>query len=307
MSFEDSYLSIKNIVKNDLNVLESDMLKILSSENPLDKYLSEFLMNSAKRLRPLLALLFLNSINKKVTKSQLDVLLAVELIHNATLIHDDVIDKADKRRDKDSFNAKFDDNLAVVAGDYLLSIAMEKIISTDSIEVLKIFASALKMTCKGEIDQYFSKFAIPNIDEYIEKSKNKTALLFEVALSGVLLLDDSLNDDLKKSAKSFAENFGIAFQIRDDIRNVLNCDKIVNPDISLGIYTAPVIFAYQENNMILESKNIFASLKATKGIEKAKSLMDNYFDKSLLIIEKQSDNPYKKAIYELVELLRNSL
>lgn len=307
MSFEDNYLSIKNIVKNDLNVLESEMLDLFLGENPLDAYLSEFLTRSAKRLRPVLALLFLHSLGKKINKSQLDVLLAVELIHNATLIHDDVIDKADKRRDKDSFNAQFDDNLAVVAGDYLLSIAMEKIISTDSIEVLKIFASALKMTCRGEINQYFSKFTVPTLDEYIEKSKNKTALLFQVAISGALMLDETCSNDLKNSAQVFSENFGIAFQIRDDIKNVLNYAKIENPDIALGIYTAPVIFAHQENKSILESENIFSDIKEAEGIEKAKILMDNYFYKSLSIIENQQDNSYKKAIYELIELLRDSL
>lgn len=307
MSFDNNYCNIKNIVKNDLNVLETEILNILSGENPLDKYLSEFLTGSAKRLRPLLGLLFLNCFNLEINDSQRKVLLAVELIHNASLIHDDVIDKAEKRRDKESFNSKFDENLAVVAGDYLLSIAMEKIIATNSIEVLKLFASALKTTCKGEINQYFSKFSIPTIDEYIEKSKNKTALLFQAGVLGALMLSENYDEKLKKSAEEFSQNFGIAFQIRDDIKNVLNSENIVNPDISLGIYTAPVIFAHQENKNILESKNISSAIKETKGIENAKILMDNYFNKSLSVIENQTENHYKKAIYELVELLRDSL
>lgn len=307
MSFDNKYYNIKCIVENDLNVLETEILNIFSGENPLDKYLSEFLTSSAKRLRPLLGLLFLNCFNLKINNNQRNVLLAVELIHNASLIHDDVIDKAKKRRDKESFNSKFDENLAVVAGDYLLSIAMEKIIDTNSIEVLKLFASALKTTCKGEINQYFSKFMIPTIDEYIEKSKNKTALLFQAGVLGALLLSENYNEELKKYAEEFSQNFGIAFQIRDDIKNVLNSENIVNPDISLGIYTAPVIFAHQENKNILESKNIASAVKETKGIENAKILMDNYFNKSLSIIENQKENPYKKAIYELIELLRDSL
>lgn len=307
MSFDNKYYNIKNIVINDLNVLETEILNIFSGENPLDKYLSEFLTGSAKRLRPLLSLLFLNCFDMKINDSQRNVLLAVELIHNATLIHDDVIDKAEKRREKESFNSKFDENLAVVAGDYLLSIAMEKIIATNSIEVLKLFASALKITCKGEINQYFSKFTISTIDEYIEKSKNKTALLFQAGVLGTILLSENYDEKLKKSADEFSQNFGIAFQIRDDIKNVLNSENIVNPDITLGIYTAPVIFAHQENKNILKSENIASAIKETKGIEKAKILMDNYFNKSLSVIENQTKNPYKKAIYELVELLRDSL
>lgn len=307
MSFDDKYYNIRSIVKNDLNILESEIAKMFSGTNPLDEFLSDFLLSSAKRLRPLLGFLFLGCFNIKINQAQRDVLLAVELIHNASLIHDDVIDKAEKRRDKDSFNTKFDENLAVVAGDYLLSLALEKIINTNSIDVLKIFTSALKITCKGEINQYFSKFNLPTIEEYIEKSKNKTALLFQAGVLGALLLIDDYDKNLEKSAVEFSQNFGIAFQIRDDIKNVLNSDNIVNNDVSLGIYTAPVIFAHQENVNILEEKNIISAIKETKGIEKAKVLMDNYFYKSLSAIEQQIDNPYKKAISELIELLRDSL
>lgn len=307
MSFDKKYLNIKDIVKNDLNIIETEMLKMFSGESPLDNYLSDYLTRSAKRLRPILGLLFLNCFGIKINQAQRDVLFAVELIHNATLIHDDVIDKADKRRDKDSFNTKFDENLAVIAGDYLLSIAMEKIIRTNSIEMLKLFTSALKKTCKGEINQYFSKFNVPSIDEYIEKSKNKTALLYQAGVLGAVLLSDNCDKELEKFAEEFSQNFGIAFQIRDDIKNVLNTENIVNSDISTGIYTAPVIFAYQENKNILESENIVSLIKEAKGIENAKILMDNYFYKSLCVIENQIDNPYKKAIYELVELLRDSL
>lgn len=307
MSFDDKYSSIKDVVKNDLNVLESDIKKLFSNDNQLDEYLSDFLTNSAKRLRPVLGFLFLNCFNLKINQAQRDVLLAVELIHNASLIHDDVIDKAEKRRNKDSFNAKFDENLAVVAGDYLLSIAMEKIIETKSLEVLKIFTSALKTTCKGEINQYFSKFRLPTIDEYIEKSKNKTALLFQASVLGALLLSDDYDKNLEKTAVEFSQNFGIAFQIRDDIKNILNSNNIVNCDVSLGIYTAPIIFAHQENNNILEQENIISAIKDTKGIENAKILMDNYFYKSRCVIDNQIGNTYKKAIYELIELLRDSL
>lgn len=304
MTFEDVYSLIKSTVKTDLDFLENEMQNLFTNPNPLNDELSNFLTAPAKRLRPLLGLLFLKCLFNNINPKQYDVLLAVELIHNATLIHDDVIDKAEKRRKQKTLNIKFDNSLAVVAGDYLLSIAMEKVINTNSIEVIKICTSALKSTCMGEINQYFAKFQITSIEDYIEKSREKTALLFEIAvLGGLFLSEKPLEKNIKQIAIDFAQNFGIAFQIRDDLINVLNAEN----DINSGIYTAPVIFASQENKNILKCENILEEIKTTKGIEKTKDLMDNYFNKAISAIKTLENNTYKKAILELIELLRASL
>jgi geranylgeranyl pyrophosphate synthase len=336
MTFEQKYSLIKETVASDLDFLENEIQKLFVGANPLDKDLSAFLTAPAKRLRPLLGLLFLKALFGKINPKQYDVLLAVELIHNATLIHDDVIDKAEKRRKQETLNVKFDNNLAVVAGDYLLSVAMEKVINTNSVDVIKICTAALKSTCLGEINQYFTKFQITSLEQYIEKSRGKTALLFEISILGGLILNDTEPlvealfpsplageggtsargtsgrnsgegyipfENLKNIAKDFAQNFGIAFQIRDDLINVLNAEN----DISSGIYTAPVIFASQENENILKNETIIEEIKKTKGIEKTKILMDNYFDKAISVIEILEDNSYKKAILELVDLLKTSL
>ena len=308
MKFEEKYKKIKNFVKKDLNTLEKGIKSLFKNTNPLNKELQAFLTVSGKRLRPLLGILFLKNIFNELNQKQVDVLLAVELIHNATLIHDDVIDKAETRRKHETLNIKFDDNLAVIAGDYLLSIAMEKIINIGSTNIIKLFTSTLKSTCLGEINQYFSKFKITSIEEYIEKSRNKTALLFEIGiLSGLLLSEKSTDENLKQIASDFSQNFGIAFQIRDDLINILNAETISNNDIKAGIYNAPIIFARQENKNILQEKNILKAIKNTKGIEKTKDLMDNYFNNSISAIEKLKETVYKKNITELIELLRTSL
>lgn len=302
--FEQAYSRINETVKGDLDFLEKEIQGLFANRNPLEKDLSNFLAAPAKRLRPLLGLLFLRALFGEINPKQYDVLLAVELIHNATLIHDDVIDKAEKRREQDTLNVKFDNELAVIAGDYLLSVAMEKVINTNSVEVIKICTSALKSTCMGEINQYFTRHQVTSIEQYIEKSREKTALLFEISVLGALLLSEKqVDENLKKTAKDFARNFGIAFQIRDDLINVLNTQN----DISSGIYTAPVIFAVEENENILKSENILEEIKKTKGIEKTKILMDNYFNNSVSAIQSFEDNVYKRALFDLIELLRTSL
>jgi len=308
MSFENKYKKITGLVREDLNILEQNIKNLFEDTNPLCQDLSNFLTAPAKRLRPLLGILFLKNIFNKINSKQSNILLAVELIHNATLIHDDVIDQAEKRRKQETLNVKFDNNLAVIAGDFLLSIAMEKVINANSVDVIKLCTSALKSTCLGEINQYFSKFKITSIDEYIEKSREKTALLFEIGiLSGLLLSEKSFDNNLKQTAIDFSQNFGIAFQIRDDLINILNADCLSNNDVISGIYTAPIIFASQENENILKEKNILISINNTRGIEKTKDLMDNYFNNSISAIENLEENVYKKTILELIELLRVNL
>lgn len=308
MDFEKKYNEIKKLVKDDLFFLEKEIKATFKNKTPLDKELSEFLTAPSKRLRPLLGFLFLRSIFNDISDKQKNILLAVELIHNATLIHDDVIDEAQKRRKQETINTKFDNNLAVIAGDLLLSVAMEKIISTNSVDVLKICTSALKATCIGEINQYFSKYKITDLNEYIEKSKNKTALLFEIGiLSGLMLSKKNDDKKLKDTAIDFAQNFGIAFQIRDDLINILNSDNISNHDFETGVYTAPVIYAHQENKNILKENNILKAIRNTQGIEKTKILMDNYFNNSISAIKNIEDNVYKKGMLDLIELLRISL
>lgn len=308
MDFEKNYNGIKKLVKDDLDFLEKGIKQTFIKKTPLDNELLSFLTAPSKRLRPVLGFLFLRSLFNDISIEQKNIFLAVELIHSATLIHDDVIDKAKKRRNQETLNVKFDNNIAVVIGDLLLSVAMEKIISTNSIEVLEICTSALKATCMGEINQYFAKYKITEIDDYIKKSKDKTALLFEIGILSSLCLNNKYKDmELKKAAKKFAQNFGIAFQIRDDLINLLNSDNLSNHDFESGIYTAPIIFAYQENKKILNEKNILEAIKNTRGIEKTKILMDNYFDNSILAIENIKNSIYKKGILELIELLRISV
>lgn len=305
MDFNSEYEDIKNIVKDDLIKIEKDILDLFTDNTPLHQELLSYLTAPAKRLRPLLGLLYLKSIFGEVNQKQLDVLLAVELIHNATLIHDDVIDEAQSRRKRETINFKFDNNLAVIAGDFLLSVAMEKIINVNSIEIIKICTQALKSTCSGEINQYFNKYKITSIDEYINKSKEKTALLFKIGiLSGLYLANVKPNEKILQSAVDFSENFGIAFQIRDDLLNIQNSDFENINDANLGIYNAPVIFACEENSKILDSSDIINEIKKTKGIEKTKDLMDNYFSESICEIEPIGDNMYKKNIIRLVKVLK---
>ena len=253
-------------------------------QEPLKSKLFELLNAPSKHIRPLVSFLYLKALGEKIDDAQVLYQSAIELVHNASLIHDDVIDDSKVRRSLPTLNSQFGNKLAVMTGDYLLSRAMQKVLDIGNLELVKLFSDTLEVMSSGEISQHFGKFQIPTIEEYIKKSEQKTAKLFETAICGSLLVAKSNNDGL-----DFAKSFGIAFQIRDDL---INC-KTTNTDISDGIYTAPVIFS--------------GDTKVTSdAIEKTKSLLNNYIDEALKRLSKIDENEYKLALVELLELMRDA-
>ncbi len=289
MAFIEEYSKIKELVKDDLYQIENNLIDFYCGDEDLQRNILEIIKAPSKRLRPVLGLLYLKMYGVEINHQHLDILSAVEIIHNATLIHDDVIDKASVRRNHVTLNENFDNSLAVVSGDFLLSIAIQKLLNVKSFEILSLFNIAIKKMSLGEINQYFNKFKITDFDEYLDKCKYKTAELFMAGLESVAILSD-LD---RNSAKDFAKRFGITFQIRDDLLNITesNSDKPSHNDIEDGIYTAPVIFAKDLNNI-------------NYGIEKTKELLDNYFNRVKKCLDKAPDNEYKQAIIGLLDLLK---
>ncbi len=288
MTFKEKYKEITTLIKEDLYKIENNLTDFYCGSDDLQENLLKIIKAPSKRIRPVLAILYLKMYGVEITTQHIDIQSAVELIHNATLIHDDVIDKSSKRRNQSTLNEKFDNSLAVVTGDFLLSIAIQKLLSIKSFNCLNFFNIAIKRMCLGEINQYFNRFKITDFDEYIEKCKYKTAELFMASLtSSAEVAGLDIN-----SAKDFAKRFGIAFQIRDDLMNLTetNADKPSKNDIENGIYTAPVIFAKGTDNI-------------EYGIEKTVELLDNYFSRVKKCLNKAPDNEYKEAIFKLIDIL----
>lgn len=283
MNFQKKYNNILNYEQENIKLVLKNMMFGIVVQEPLKSKLFELLNAPSKHIRPLVSFLYLKTLGEKIDDAQVLYQSAIELVHNASLIHDDVIDDSKVRRSLPTLNSQFGNKLAVMTGDYLLSRAMQKVLDIGNLELVKLFSDTLEVMSSGEISQHFGKFQIPTIEEYIKKSEQKTAKLFETAICGSLLVAKSNNDGL-----DFAKNFGIAFQIRDDL---INC-KTTNTDISDGIYTAPVIFS--------------GDTKVTSdAIEKTKSLLNNYIDEALKCLSKIDENEYKLALVELLELMRD--
>ena len=180
--FNEKYKKIKNLCIDKIKKIEENMILAVKTREPLESHIVDFLNAPSKRIRLVLGILFLLSNDCEITDSQLELLCAIELVHSASLIHDDIIDEGDLRRGKKSIYKEFGNKLGVISGDYLLSLAMEKISNLENSHILKIFSKTLKQMCIGEINQNFDRYKIGTIEDYIEKSKNKTAFLFETTL-----------------------------------------------------------------------------------------------------------------------------
>ncbi len=289
MEFKEKYEQIRQVVSDELYKVENNLTDFYCGNDKLQESLVGIIKAPSKRIRPLVALLYLKMYGAEITPAQIEIQSAVELIHNTTLIHDDVIDKSDKRRNHKTLNEEFDNSLAVVTGDFLLTSAIKKLLNIKSFDILELFNIAIKKMSIGEIKQYYDKFILTDFDEYLDRCRYKTAELFIASIVSAAMV---ANLDTN-SAKDFAKRFGISFQIRDDLLNLISAeeDKPKNNDIEEGIYTAPMIFAKDVKNLEF-------------GIEKTKELLDNYINRVKKCLDKAPENEYKQALIRLLDLLK---
>ena len=280
--FKDEYAKIYKNIEPEIKLVKEELVKKINIEKGLQDKLFELLQAPSKHIRTVVSFLYLKALGLEINEKQIIYQSAIELVHNASLIHDDIIDESKTRRTIETINHEFGNKLAVITGDFLLSVALKKIRTLKQSEIIDMFAQTLDDMCQGEIRQQFSKFKISTIEEYIKKTELKTAKLFETAICGSLIIAQS---DIQ--AKNFANYFGIAFQIRDDLINI----KTSKTDIKDGIYTAPVILSSNTENF-------------ETGIEKTEILLNNYIDKTKKELSVLPENNYKNTLINLVELLK---
>lgn len=287
-------------------VLNEYLVNSLSdNNNHIADDIIDYLTAKSKRIRPMLVFLFTKALNLEITEKIYHLACAVELIHNATLVHDDILDNADTRRGKVSLNYKLGNNLSVLAGDILLSAALKELAKCGNLEVIDTFAHSLYLMCRGEINQNYTIGKMPAMEEYIKKSEYKTAQLFKASLTSLFIIE---NLPQKDQIYDFAENFGIAFQIKDDLLNILQTDKTkpIMSDVHNKIYTAPVMFLNEDKGSVEDlSENEITDLLLSdkKYINKTIDLIKEYACRAIEAIDFIDDNQYKQEIITLTQNL----
>jgi len=201
--FSKNYNNIIKLVENDFSRLETffenhfELQKTESNKNHIIPIVKDYFSTKGKRIRSAMIFLLTRAFDKEIDKDTIKLALAQEFIHNATLIHDDIIDCSVARRGKKTLNFEHDSKLAVLAGDYLLTEAMKLLYSFESEakyeKIRHLHTQCLSEIVCGELTQYFHRFKILPIEQYVEKSKAKTAKLFEAGLTSVCLKNEQNN------------------------------------------------------------------------------------------------------------------
>lgn len=272
------------------------------------------LLSGGKRLRPML--LILSSMFGEYSREKVfPVAAAIETLHTATLVHDDIIDNAETRRGEPSVSAKHGINLAVYTGDYLLVKAV-LLLSEAGLpaEKLKEVARALQMVCIGEVEQYMGRHKMPTPRQYLKRIMRKTGILLSASCA-LGAFSTGCSDEQVKLLGRFGMYYGTAFQIRDDLLDLeATADGIGKPvinDLREGIATIPVIMAARrDENLRRQMKDFFAgtgnarqiisNTLAAGGTEEARRLKEKYADKSLKLLKYFPQTEHRNALEESV-------
>ena len=301
----NSYFQLKNSVENQLMLVEEKIKSKLDSNVELVKKMTDYHLNTGgKRLRALLTLG--SSKLCGYTKGTRDINLAacVELIHAATLMHDDVIDNGSIRRGKKTPNKIWGNHSSVLAGDYLLSRCFEMMVEDGNIEVLKLLSSTSSIIAQGEILQLQHRGEVDMLEEtYLKIISSKTAELFAAATKVGAILSEMKTKE-KEALEFYGRNLGLTFQIADDTLDYNSELKLFGKNIGQDFYegkiTLPIILLFQKAN-----KDEKETLKETFAKEERNQNDLNY---TLSLIKKYDiiNSCYQKAKH-YINLSSNSL
>ncbi|CAL8072813.1 unnamed protein product [Orchesella dallaii] len=316
-------------IHEDMEDLFVEIRKELQGRDPeLCKVAEYYFDGQGKAIRPMIAIIMARAINAHLQGSsqsfllpqQKKLALVTEMIHTATLVHDDVIDRSNKRRGKPSVNALFGERRTIVGGDYVLAKAGAMVARLNSDEVTEILAQVLEDLVHGEFMQMDSsgdnseRFA-----HYIGKTFNKTASLMAYSCKGVAILGGS-DDSLAEKAFQYGKHLGIAFQLVDDLLDFVSSTaemgKPVAADLQLGLATAPVLFAAQkfpELNPLIERRfsepddvaKALELVKKSDGLEETKILAQRYCSEAVRYANFLKPSVYRDDLVLLTEKVVN--
>ena len=291
---DNSYIELKNLVENKLDSVSQQIKYKLASEiNLIHKMTDYHLKSGGKRIRPLLTLGSAKLCGYENGNRDVNLAACIELIHNATLLHDDVIDNSYFRRGVKTSNAIWGNQSSILVGDYLLSRCFEMMVEDGSQEILKLLSSTSSKIAQGEVMQLEHKGEIDILEEtYFDIINLKTAALFA---AGTKVGACIANKNKKKgdALESYGKNLGLAFQIADDALDYYSTKTIfgkeIGKDFFEGKVTLPIIFLYQQAN---SNEKIFLKKIFRK---KSRSKLEFFETQNLIQKYNTIDSCFKRA------------
>ena len=303
---------------NDFNLLFNDSLS--HNDGLLEAALSHIRQRGGKRMRPMLVLLMAQNFGR-VTNVTQNAAVGLELLHTASLVHDDVVDESAERRGQASVNANYNNKVAVLVGDYVLSTALLRVSITENQRIVQILSELGRTLAAGEILQLSNvQNQLISEDVYYQIINSKTAALFE-ACAKIGALSASASEQAVLDAAKFGQYIGMIFQIRDDIFDYFDSAQIGKPtgnDMAEGKLTLPVIYALNSTNddsMMNLARNVKAGTvspdeisclveftKRNGGIEYAERKMEEIAKDALIFIDQYAkEKAIKDALTAYLE------
>ena len=311
-------LIYKKLLSNELDSLESNLLESISSDIELASEVSNYLVSSGgKRIRPVICILIAKTFNYS-GEELIKLASSIELLHSATLIHDDVVDQSQIRRGKESIHNKWDNAHGVLVGDFVYSKAFQLMASFDNSRIIKTLADSTNKISEGEVLQLSLKNKdIISEEDYFEIINRKTAELFKCAAVTAGILSSCDKDQINGLAR-FSSSLGISFQIQDDILDYFGKEELtgkkVGKDFEEGKFTLPVLIALKK--MSDEKKKGFLDIFTSGKKENFSNILEILNDQNTLFyiqetfnsysnickeeLSKMPDNQYKDALYDIV-------
>lgn len=314
----DQKLSIAEPIAEELDKFNSYYKESISCENSRIQSIIDYIMKSdGKHIRPIL-LLFAAKSCGHINEVTYNSALTIELLHTASLVHDDVVDESKIRRGRASLNAVYDNKMAVLTGDYFLSTALIKSVLTGNIDIISEISALGRDLAEGELNQLsLVKEIIIDENEYFEVIKKKTASLMSVCMKvGAISVGATANE--VKMFEKIGEYIGICFQMRDDIFDYFdnNVGKPTGNDIHEGKITLPLLYALslEKNNdrdlmlSIINQRDftdenidlLISFAKQNGGIDYTYKKMDEYKHKALNLIYSIKDEAMRKGLENLI-------
>lgn len=306
-------------VAEELELVEENLIRsVRSAEQTLTDIASHLICGGGKRVRPMITLLAYRAFGGKTVEDIVDIATAIELIHTATLLHDDIIDGAETRRGKESAYRKFGLKSTLVAGDFLFIKAFEFAGKFDE-TVVQWTADACTRLTEGEILQgFFNRNTDVTVADYLEIVKRKTASLFQTgAKIGVYLA--GANPALVEQMDQYGLNLGIAFQIIDDVLDVIGHEELLGKptgiDLRDGNPSLPIILAKNaKQRTVTEAfecshptdqkiRQAIDAIGRGTVIDEAKALSRSYAEKALGPVKKLPPSLYRNGLKSLIQLI----
>lgn len=312
-----------NQVTDELAIVEERLISSIKSDLPLlDQASTHLVKAGGKRLRPAFALLSAKMFTESLDEV-IPLAVALELIHMATLVHDDVIDNSSLRRGRETVKSGWGNRVSIYAGNYVFARSLSLVSLYQRSDILEVLAEASMRICEGEINQMMSCYDVnQGLKDYLRRIERKTALLISVSCQlGAMLLN--VEEYKTRALKNYGYYLGMAFQITDDILDFVADEEIlgkpVGSDIKQGVITLPAIYAIKfdprgdqlrnwlasPEECVNRSEDIIQIVNDSEGIDYAYQVSCRYLEKARQELRFLPDVPVKESFNNIALFISN--